>query len=95
MTLEERVKQLEAQMSCMQLAFVQYQKNQVPITARTDSAYNKCPQVDVNTAGVHENDSAICDIASLSDENSNALEELAAMIQDHEDRIEALEQKEE
>lgn len=41
MTLEERVKQLEAQMSCLQLAFVQYQKNQVPITAKTDDTANK------------------------------------------------------
>lgn len=95
MTLEERVNRLEAQIANLQESFIQSQRNQTPATEKIDTAYSKCPQVDTNTAGVHENDSAICDIASLSDENSNALEELAAMIQDHEDRIETLEQKEE
>ena len=43
--------------------------------------------------GIDENDSAICDVAELSDENSSALEELAEMIDDLETRVEALEGK--
>lgn len=43
--------------------------------------------------GISENDSAICDVAELSDENSTALEELAEMIDDLETRVEALEGK--
>lgn len=43
--------------------------------------------------GISENDSAICDVAELSDENSTALEELAMMIDDLETRVEALEGK--
>ena len=45
MTLEERVKQLEVQMECLQAAFVQYQKNQVPITAKTDDTANKVVEI--------------------------------------------------
>ena len=44
-----------------------------------------------NTSGVAENDSAIMDIAELSDENGTAIEELAEMIDDLEERVSALE----
>lgn len=37
MTLEERIQRLEIQMANLQASFIQSQKNQVPITAKTDS----------------------------------------------------------
>ena len=45
--------------------------------------------------GVSENDSAIMDIAELSDENGTAIEELADMLDDLEERVTSLESKEE
>lgn len=45
--------------------------------------------------GVSENGAGLIDIADLADENSISIEELAEMLQDHEDRIAALESKEE
>lgn len=108
-SIEERVRQLEMQMVNLQAAYLQSQKNQVPLTGKTEDAYNKIPQVDENTMGVgensvglldvaelsDENSSAIEDVADLADENSTAIEDLAELIGDLEERVEALEQKEE
>lgn len=44
-----------------------------------------------NTFGVAENGNGILDLADLSDENSTALEDIAEMLDDHEQRISALE----
>lgn len=44
--------------------------------------------------GTTENGQSILDVADLADENSTSIEELAEMLQDHEDRIAALEDKE-
>lgn len=46
MTIEQRVEQLERQVSSLQASFIQSQKNQVPITAKTD---NTATQVQVIT----------------------------------------------
>lgn len=107
MTIEERLAQLENQVNCLQNSFIQSQKNQTPITNKAESGYNKIPQVDSNTRGVSENDTAICDVAELSDVNSMAIDDLAEMadtnsiaiddlaemIDDLEQRVEALEEK--
>lgn len=107
MTIEQRLEQLERQVNCLQNSFIQSQKNQVPITHKTEDGYNKIPQVDSNTIGVLENDTAICDVAELSDVNSMAIDDLAEMadtnslavddlaemIDDLEQRVEALEEK--
>lgn len=107
MTIDERVLQLEMQLRNLQNAFIQSQKNQNPVTAQTVESYNKIPQVDANTVGVSENDTAICDIAELSDVNSMAIDDLAEMadtnsvaiddlaemIDDLEQRVTALEEK--
>ena len=107
MTIEQRVEQLERQINCLQNSFIQSQKNQTPITHKAEDGYNKIPQVDSNTQGVEENDNAICDIAELSDVNSMAIDDLAEMadtnsvaiddlaemIDDLEQRVEALEEK--
>ena len=108
MTIEERVKQLEILYANLQAAFVQAQKNQVPVTERADGAYAKVPQVDENTTGVVENQAGLLDVAALSDENntaiedlggltdenSTAIEDLAGLIDDLEERVAALEEKE-
>ena len=107
MNYEVEINKLNARLDNLQQSFIQAQKNQVPITAKTDTSYGKCPQVDKNTAGVSENDSAICDVAELSDVNSMAIDDLAEMadtnslaiddlaeiIDDLEQRVEALEKK--
>ena len=107
MTIEERFTQLENKVNCLQASFIQSQKNQMPITTKAESGYNKIPQVDSNTIGVSENDTAICDVAELSDVNSMAIDDLAEMadtnslaiddlaemIDDLEQRVEALEEK--
>ena len=107
MTIEQRVEQLEKQLSCLQNSFIQSQKNQTPITQKAEDGYDKIPQVDSNTKGVSENDTAICDIAELSDinsmaiddlaemadTNSVAIDDLAEMIDDLEQRVTALEEK--
>ena len=47
-----------------------------------------------NGKGVDENGASILDIADLADENSSAIEELAGMIGDLEERVAALEERE-
>ena len=89
---EDRLDALEKRFNNLQKAFEQAMRNQVPITAKSDESYAKCPQVDENTSGVAENDSAIMDIAELSDENDTAIEELAEMIDNLEERVSALEE---
>lgn len=48
--MEERIKRLEAQMKSLQAAFLQSQKNQVPITAKTDDTANKVTEITPWTA---------------------------------------------
>ena len=107
MTLEERLERIEMQLNSLQESFIQSQRNQVKVTSKAEDGYNKVPQVDANTKGVSENDTAICDIAELSDVNSMAIDDLAEMadtnslaiddlaemIDDLEQRVEALEEK--
>ena len=46
--LDNRLKNLER-------AVLQMSKNAVPVTSKTDTAYNKVPQVDNNTSGIQTN----------------------------------------
>lgn len=46
--LDKRLKNLER-------AVLQMSKNAVPVTSKTDTAYNKVPQVDDNTSGIQIN----------------------------------------
>lgn len=105
--IEQFLLQLKNQVDCLQNSFIQSQRNQVPIDYKAENGYDKIPQVDSNTRGVSENDTAICDIAELSDVNSMAIDDLAEMadtnslaiddlaemIDDLEQRVEALEEK--
>ena len=107
MDYEKEIKEIKIQLANLQNAFLQSQRNNVPVVGRVDDSYNKIPQVDENTQGVNENSiglldvaelsdensSAIEDVANLSDENSTAIEDLAALIDDLEERVEALEEK--
>lgn len=45
MTLEDKVNQLESRLNNLQNAFLQSQKNQVPITAKTDDTANKVVEI--------------------------------------------------
>ena len=107
MDYEKEINNLRIQLSNLQNAFIQFQKNQLVVNSIAESGYNKNPQVDSNTKGITENDTAICDIAELSDVNSMAIDDLAEMadtnsvaiddlaemIDDLEQRVEALEEK--
>ena len=107
MDYEKEIKELKRQLANLERAVLQAAKNQVPVTGRTDDAYNKIPQVDENTSGVSENsaglldvaelsdenNSAIEDVAGLADENSTAIEDLADLVGDLEERVAALEEK--
>lgn len=50
MTLEKRVEQLESRLNNLQNAFLQSQKNQVPVTAKTDDTANKVVDITPWTA---------------------------------------------
>ena len=108
MDYEKEINELKRQLNNLQNSYLQSEKNQVPVTGRTDEAYNKIPQVDENTQGVGENQAGLLDVAALSDENntaiedlggltdenSTAIEDLAGLIDDLEQRVTALEEKE-
>lgn len=89
--LEIRVQNLESRLDSLMESFVQSQINETPIIEKTDESFAKCPQVDENTAGVAENDSAICDVAELADVNSEAIDDLAEIIDELETRVSELE----
>ena len=91
MNIEQEITELKNRIDELQACFIAAQRNQVPITAKTDENYAKVPQIDENTQGVHENDSAIVDVAELSDENSNAIEDLAEIVDELMNKVEELE----
>ena len=108
MDYEKEINELKIQLTRLNNAFLQSQRNQVPMDEKTDEAHNKIPQVDENTSGVGENQAGLLDVAQLSDENNTAIEDLgaltdensiaiedlAALIDDLEERVTALEEKE-
>ena len=55
MSLEERVRDLEFKLDNLQRSFLQSQKNQIPLTGKTEDGYNKIPQINANTEGVEQN----------------------------------------
>lgn len=65
MTIEKRVEQLESRLNNLQNAFLQSQKNQVPITAKTDDTANKVVEITPWTASKM----AYIDDTSVSFEN--------------------------
>lgn len=94
MDYEKEIKQIKAQLANLQQAFINARRSNANTVERVDESHNKIPQVDSNTEGVEENDEAIMDVADLADENSNALEELAAIIDELDARVTALEEGE-
>lgn len=47
--------------------------------------------IDENTQGISENDGAICDVAELSDVNSQAIDDLAEMVDELSNKVDAME----
>ena len=80
MNYEYEIQKINARIDNLQQSFIQAQRNQVPITAKTDTSYSKCPQVDKNTSGISDNSLGLFDVAALADENSQALMDLAELI---------------
>lgn len=54
-SIEERVYDLEVMFKNFSTAFLQSQKNLVPITAKADVGSSKAPQVDTNTMSIQTN----------------------------------------
>ena len=52
---EREINQLKEKLEALSKSFLQVQKNQVPVTARTDESFNKIPQVDTNTQDILTN----------------------------------------
>ena len=50
MTLEDKVNQIESRLNNLQNAFLQSQKNQVPVTAKTDDTASKVVEITPWTA---------------------------------------------
>lgn len=50
MTIEQRIEQLERQVNSLQASFIQSQKNQVPITAKTDNTATQVQTITPYTA---------------------------------------------
>lgn len=65
MTIEKRVEQLESRLNNLQNAFLQSQKNQVPVTAKTDNTASKVTEITPWTASK----TAYIDDTSVSFEN--------------------------
>lgn len=86
LTLEKRVEILEKLVNAL---IKRIDNDKIYQSADTDS---ERIGIGNNSIGVAENDSAIMDIAELSDENGTAIEELAEMIDGLEERISALEE---
>jgi uncharacterized coiled-coil protein SlyX len=91
MSIESRLYKLEQTVANLQESFIQSQRNQVPITERTDESHNKIPQVDSNTVGVTDNDLAICDVADLADTNSMAIDDLAELVDELSNKVAEME----
>ena len=71
--LDNRLKNLER-------AVLQMSKNAVPVTSKTDTAYNKVPQVDNNTSGIQMNGKDIVDtqegLAETYEETTTSITQL-------------------
>lgn len=53
------IEDLEKRLKNLEIAVLQMSKNAVPVTSKTDTAYNKVPQVDNNTSGIQTNSNDI------------------------------------
>ena len=49
------IEDLDNRLRNLERAVLQMSKNAVPVTSKTDTAYNKVPQVDDNTSGIQTN----------------------------------------
>ena len=93
MNFNNEIESIKKRLESLQASFIQAQKNQVPITAKTDNSFRKIPQIDNNTNGVSENSDAVIDVADLADENSGSITDLADYVASLEERIAELEGK--
>ena len=68
MTLEQRVNQLEKQVDNLNKAFLQAQRNQVPITAKVDDSANQVkaitPYTETKTAYIGDTEIVFTDVPS-------------------------------
>ena len=87
MGLEERIAKLE---SLVYALITKTDKN--AFYQKANTTYENAT-IKNNSVGVMENDTAICDVAELADVNSNAIDDLAVIIDELENRVSGLEVK--
>ena len=74
------IEELDNRLKNLELAVLQMSKNAVPVTSKTDTAYNKVPQVDNNTSGIQTNSKDIVDtqegLAETYEETTTSITQL-------------------
>lgn len=85
MSIDERITKLENLVNAL-IAKV----DNINFYQKADTASERIG-ISTNSAGVAENDSAICDVADLSDVNSQAIDDLAEMVDELSNKISELE----
>ena len=74
------IEDLEKRLENLERAVLQMSKNAVPVTSKTDTAYNKVPQVDNNTSGIQMNGKDIVDtqegLAETYEETTTSITQL-------------------
>ena len=67
MNCEYEIQVLKEEVKNLREAFLQSQRNQVPITERTDESHNKIPQVDANTENIETTSANLDYVAMMVD----------------------------
>ena len=74
------IEDLDKHLKNLERAVLQMSKNAVPVTSKTDTAYNKVPQVDNNTSGIQMNGKDIVDtlegLAETYEETTTSITQL-------------------
>ena len=78
------IEDLDKRLRNLERAVLQMSKNAVPVTSKTDTAYNKVPQVDNNTSGIQTNSVDIVTtqegLAETYEETNKSITQLEAAI---------------
>ena len=95
MDIEKEINSIKQRLDNLTQAFIQSQHNNCSVVEKADDSSVQIPfieeQMSIGSKGISENDSAICDVADLSDVNSQAIDDLAEMVDELSNRVAELE----
>jgi hypothetical protein len=92
MTLEKRVSNLENLVaSVISMYGIKTRYNEADKSALRQTSSQQGEEIKTNTVGINENDTAVCDVAELSDVNSQAIDDLAEMVDELAQKIAEME----